>query len=143
MFVSMLWAASPIIKKPILNTLPTETVMVLVSFAYAVTVFTVVLIFRKQVVISSLSKLNPQIGLNIVILVILCGLFPNYVYNLLLKSNDAHITTSLVSVTPLFVLLFSVVFLKEKVTLLSACGVLMIFAGVVLLNQAVIQKVNE
>lgn len=139
----MLWAVSPIVKKHLLNQLPIETVMLLVSIAYVLTVSMFIIIFRRPIVANSLKKVTPQIVMLICLIVVICGLFPNYLYNMILKTHDVHIVTALVSITPLFVLFYSMVILKENITISSLIGVVFVCIGIAMINQRAVGNLKN
>ena len=134
LIVSILWSISPIVRKYVLRTLPVEMAMLLFSSMHYVCILIFTLGFRRSTIRAATPHVTYEILGLALATVLVAGLLPNYMYNVILKSNDAYHVNALVSITPVFITLFAVLFLGESITFRSGAGVLLITIGVVLLT---------
>ena len=134
LIVSILWSISPIVRKYVLRTLPVEMAMLLFSSMHYMCILIFTLGFRRPIINAALPHVTYNVLGLALVTVLVAGLLPNYMYNVILKNNDAYRVNALVSITPVFITLFAVLFLGEHVTLRSGAGVLLITIGIVLLT---------
>ena len=133
LFVSLLWAITPLIQKFVLLTLPVETFMILSSLLGAIVTVLVIMTFKGKVVTKSLRRVKAIHIVLILIMTCLGVIISRYLYFALLQQYDSYLVTSLTSLSPLFVTVFAMVLFKEQVTVKAALGVLLTCVGVILL----------
>lgn len=132
LLVSLMWSISPIVKKYILRTLPVETLMVVSASIHYIAILVFILVFKREQFNSGIKYVDFGV-VGPLLATILIALAANYIYLNLLQQNDSYLVTSLTNLSPIFITIIAIIFLKEKVTIKAGLGVVLICMGVVLL----------
>ena len=132
--VALLWAVSPIIHKHVFkHDKLSPMTMLVVSFPfYLVAVLLYAWVHRRQLQ-DDVHKLNGRVMFWLAISSLLGGFLANVLYFQVLQHHDSYIVTTIMYSSPLFVFLLALALLKERVSAVSALGVLLIVLGTVLI----------
>jgi uncharacterized membrane protein len=134
-FVASIWGITPIINKYSLGYINFKTVLLLLGISY----FTSLLVYSSyhyKEIHKTIISIPPKIlCLNIFSGFILLFL-ANVLFYSLLETNESYIIIGLVSTAPVITLLFSYLFLKERISYCGGIGVFFIVAGCLLLCNA-------
>ena len=135
LFVAFLWSLGGVFQKYVLMTMSPTTLMVVGSMLYFVCIVPYGLINRK-LILSEVSKFKPSTLLATGGFVFLSMFFSIILYYRLLSKYDVHKVTAITFVSPLFTLILAALFLKERVTIASMVGVVLIVLGVACIGYA-------
>lgn len=91
-------------------------------------------LYHQKTVVKDLKKINWPIAFAIAGFVFLSMFYSIILFYRLLRDYDVHKVCALTYVSPLFTLAIAFFFMGEKVTLLSAIGVVLVVSGVVCLS---------
>jgi drug/metabolite transporter (DMT)-like permease len=131
-FAAFIYGMTAIMHKFYLQKCDISTLFVLYGLVYAIAIF-VVAIYNKSSIRADIKTLNRTHILGIFLTSLAGLIIANYLYLYLLKHHQSFVVAALVSIAPLFTLLFAYIILKEEVSLISAIGVSCIVLGVILL----------
>ncbi len=131
-FMAFLYGASIILQKMTLNKIKQSTLLIVIGCLIGIA--TVIYgIYNKDSMILDLKQNGDKELLYIIILFSLTMLIPGALYFYLLSKHTPGKIAALTSITPLFVLILSYYFFKEKITMFNLIGVILIICGVALL----------
>jgi drug/metabolite transporter (DMT)-like permease len=128
---AFIYGMTAIMHKFYLQKCDISTLFVLYGLVYAIAIFVVAAynISNIRADIKTLSRLH-MFGIFVTSFAGL--LIANYLYLYLLKHHQSFAVAALISIAPLFTLLFAYIILKEDVSLVSVIGVCSIVVGVIL-----------
>lgn len=128
-FVALLWGITPNIHKVLLSDLSFKTVMVISSCFYfsCTLLFT---LFYKDEILKDLPKLDAKHLFGLAIVAVIAGFLANIIYLMVLQKNKSYVISALIYAAPLFTLLGGIFVLKERITLVSFLGVMLIVIGI-------------
>lgn len=129
--VSCLWGAFTFVQKATLNQVPLEAVFVGSIIVYAIAGSVYIYWHRKKLM--NLPAAHMKSFAILIAASIFLSFIPYLIYLYVLNGIDSYIVASIVSAAPLVTLILGVVFLKEKVSILSAFGVFFIIIGVAMI----------
>lgn len=132
--VAILWAASPIIHKHVFNTahIAPTTAMILGALFFFLFMIPFAYTERKGLR-EDAAKLSRSVLLWLALASLAGGFLGNLLYYRILRHHAAYVVTAIMYSSPLFVALFGVVFLRERMSVPSIVGVVLIFTGICLL----------
>lgn len=134
LLVSALWATSSLMQKHVLTHVKSvPSIMIIIGLIMgaisAVFALAHATVFKTQL----FDKSVPTSVWGILVLSVCIGFFfAYYIYFSLIKNNPAYIVIALTFTAPLFVLLFSIAVLNQRITLHGAAGCLFIVLGTIL-----------
>ena len=134
LLVAILWAISPIIHKYVFNRtkISPTTMLVITSPLY----FTFVIVyawFNRKIIIKDLPRLDRYAIGWLAVNTLLGAFLANVLYYVALQHNDSYIVTTIMYSSPIFVFLFAMVFLNERVSWISILGVILTVIGILLI----------
>jgi uncharacterized membrane protein len=131
LFIAFLWGIQPVIHKYLLKKIDGITLMLISSIVYLLAI--IIKVFFSQsynIFLRDISKLTP-IDTTIIILTSIFTVFlANMIYYIILKDHETSIVVSLMYSAPVFTLLLSYLFLKEKIEFIGIIGIISIIFGV-------------
>lgn len=133
LFVAFLWGVAPTIHKHVLRKTDPKTVMVVGSLFY-IACLAVFAAYCWKDIRRDLPNLTPSNVFWIAITSIIAGFVANLIYYFILRKHDSYVISALIYCAPVFTLVLSYMFLKERATPLALLGVLLTVAGVVCLS---------
>lgn len=133
LFISFLTGIKPVLYKQLLNDIDTKTLIIVGEFIYFACTVGFMAYYWKDV-----SKDYKNISINnlliITILSISTAFLANVVYLKLLKDNHSYIVSALVSIAPVFTLVFAYLILKEELSKYGLIGFILIVIGVMFIS---------
>ena len=131
LMIAVMWALPPIVDKRILMTCDVEPMSFLIikGGVHIITTAALILVYNNQLV-KDFRKLNVQQLALIATTSIIAGLIANLYYLDVIQKHDSYVMTAIMYSSPLFVFLFALVYLHERVTVYSIAGILLIVIGV-------------
>ena len=133
LFVALLWGATTALQKYTLRSVDPMTIFVSGSVFY--TLCMIFYIFYNR---TKLRKTMAEIPLKLWFIIastaIIGGFTANLMYFHILKKHNSAIVAALTYSSPIFVLLLSVLFLKEPIHPITVIGILTAVFGVVLIS---------
>lgn len=129
LFVAALWGIGVVIQKYILYKQDARVFLIAGATFYSFAVAGFVLINWKSLKEASKTLTAVQIFW-IAASALVCGFMANLIYLKVLQKNDSYLIAALVSVSPIFTMLFAWLLLKERITGYGVLGVLLVVAGV-------------
>jgi drug/metabolite transporter (DMT)-like permease len=134
LFVSFLWGLQTVIHKQLLQKLDFITILFISTFVNFSLVVIVALV-QKQKILSDL-KIITFSDISIIAAVSAFTVFlSNIIYLYVLKSHESSIISALIYSSPVFTLLISYFFLRERLDVYGFLGVCSIILGVILIAQ--------
>jgi transporter family protein len=128
--VAFCWSIVPIFYKKILSRVPAESVFLL----YYVTAFFLLscyVVFNWDNINLHTEKLNSNIIMELLIVVLSGSLIANYLYYTVLEKNDTYLVTILTAVSPLFTILIAYLYLGENISSMKWLGIIITIIGLV------------
>lgn len=130
--IAALWAVTITTQKYSLGTLKPATAFIIVTLLHTCFLLTYLAMNWKSFS-DDLSNVSQRLSI-----VLLFGVLASFIGNLLyyktLQANAAPIVSAVISSVPLFVALFSFMFLGTRLTARQVAGIFVVFFGVHLLN---------
>jgi uncharacterized membrane protein len=134
LFISFLWGLQPVVHKLLLQKLDLITILFISTFVQIILVL-IVALTRKQNVLSDLKVITFSDVCIITTLSAFTVFLTNVIYLSVLKNHDSSIISALIYSCPVFTLLISYFFLKERLDIYGLLGVFSIILGVVFISQ--------
>ena len=132
LLVAFLAAAQTLLMKHLTSVHNTQTVFALFSlFYFALTLFYIRHHFG--IISESMSKMTGTIFM-LILLAVVIAFISNSLYHSLLSKHEASVVSALVSVTPVFIVLFTLFVIKKPISNQQVFGIATIVGGVVLLS---------
>jgi drug/metabolite transporter (DMT)-like permease len=132
LLVAVLAAAQTLLMKHLTTNHNSQTVFALFSLIYfALTLFYIRHHF--DVISASMTKMTGPVFM-LIVLAVLLAFFSNSIYHSLLSKHEASVVSALVSVTPVFIVLFTLFVIKKPITNQQILGIATVVGGVVLLS---------
>jgi len=128
--VSFFWGIQPIIHKILLTKLDPRIILVIGSVFYTLCLICFT-IFNWSDLKREANKLNIRTVFIIGILSVITAFVANLIYLYILKKQESYIISALIYSCPIFTLILSYIFLKEKITPIGGVGVILIILGVI------------
>jgi len=132
MTVAILSASQIILMKRASETISDQTMVSLFAMLYFALMIGYIY-YHKSVVLSEIENVAAPIVLLVGVAAILSFL-SNLVYYHLLSKHPAPIVTALISTVPIFLVIFSYLFLRESLTMKHIAGIVAVILGVVLIS---------
>lgn len=133
LLVAFFWACITIIDKHILKTLKSHTVLFVGSIA-TILFAGIYCLYHKDSIVDDFNNLNFNLIFWICIATFLSVITANILYLELLKEHNTAIVTAITYSAPVLVLLMSMVIFKEKLSLYSGIGILLVIVGTILVG---------
>jgi len=134
LFISFLWGLQPVVHKQLLQKLDLITILLISTFVNFSLVVIVALV-QKQKILSDL-KIITFSDVSIIAAVSAFTVFlSNIIYLYVLKSHESSIISALIYSSPVFTLLISYFYLRERLHVYGFLGVCSIILGVILIAQ--------
>jgi len=134
LFISFLWGLQPVVHKQLLQKLDLITILLISTFVNFSLVVIVALV-QKQKILSDLKKITFS-DVSIIAAVSAFTVFlSNIIYLYVLKSHESSIISALIYSSPVFTLLISYFYLRERLHVYGFLGVCSIILGVILIAQ--------
>ena len=130
--VSIMWGLEPILFKRLITKFDKVSVLIICGMFYFVGLLALGYRYSNKV-IKDLSNVTPYDVSLMFFSAVIAGLMGNMVYLFLLESHNSYIITTLVSIAPLFTLLFAYLFTKEDITKWGIMGTMLIVFGVLMI----------
>jgi uncharacterized membrane protein len=134
LFISFLWGLQPVVHKLLLQKFDLITILFISTFVQIILVL-IVALTRKQNVLSDLKVITFSDVCIITTLSAFTVFLTNVIYLSVLKNHDSSIISALIYSCPVFTLLISYFFLKERLDIYGLLGVFSIILGVVFISQ--------
>ena len=133
---AFMFGAQPLIQKRILDSIRPQTMLVLMDVIYfaCIIVFTII---NFKIVKHDVLGMVRNTWILIAISAIVFSFFGYMAYVYAVKFSTPHVVAAIVASSPLFTVLISTVFFREKISLVSIVGILLVVAGVVLISGAI------
>jgi drug/metabolite transporter (DMT)-like permease len=132
--ISFLWGLSPILTKTRMDKIDYEIILLMDIFLYFILIF-IYLLYKNKNIKKSILNIDKSTLFITLFAGIFCTFIPGYLYVYCLKETDnTPIVCAIVGISPLFTLLISYLYLKEKITLSSIIGILLIVLGIVIIS---------
>jgi hypothetical protein len=132
--ISLLWGISPVIHKHLLNKYNWITIMLSSSLVYFILVIIISLLKRKEI-IADLMKISVRDAFVLISLPLFTVFIAQIIYYYILKEHESSIISALISSSPVFTLIISYLFLKERLDIYGISGIFAIITGVVLISR--------
>jgi drug/metabolite transporter (DMT)-like permease len=130
--ISILWAITGIFTKICLGQISCETAVFLSGIIFGI--FSVIIfLFKTDKITTELYKMTHLLWLLFMFIGFFGFFISYYVYYYLLKHHHSYKVSALVSISPLFTLLFSFFLLEESITIYSLLGVALILSGIIVI----------
>ena len=133
LFVSLLWGIQPVLHKLLLSKYKPITILVISSFLYYYLI-AMVAFARNGDVKNDLKNMTRRDILIILSIGLFSGFIGNMLYLYVLKDHNTSIISALIYSSPVFTLIISYLFLKEKLNMYGLLGVITIIIGVILVS---------
>ena len=131
LFIAFLWGIQPVIHKYLLKRVNSITIMLISSIVYLIALLIKISFSQTyNLFLGDIGKLTARDFLIICVTSLFTVFLANMIYYYILKDNETSIIVSLIYSAPVFTLLLSYLFLKEKIDLLGIIGILLIILGV-------------
>jgi drug/metabolite transporter (DMT)-like permease len=129
--IAFLWGIQPVIHKYLLKRVNAITIMLISSIVYLLALL-ITLSFSQiyNIFKVDIGKLTTRDFLIIILTSVFTVFLANMIYYYILKDNETSIIVSLIYSAPVFTLLLSYLFLKEKIEPLGIIGICLIISGV-------------
>ena len=131
--VAFFWACAALIQKYVLKTVKSNTILFISSVA-TILFAGLYCLYHKESIIDDFSNLNITLILWICVATFFSVIIANILYLELLKEHNSSIVTALTYSSPVLVLLISMILFKEKITLYSGIGVILVVCGTILVG---------
>lgn len=134
LFIAFLWAINTIIYKYCMNkSINHKTVLVIGAFTYFVCmcIFTA---YHYDEISKDIRKTNTEYILFIGLGAIIGTFIATILFMYLLEKNNSAVLTTLTYTSPIFVLLFAILVLEEKITMIQIIGILITIIGVLMIS---------
>jgi len=134
LFISFLWGIHPVVHKHLLNKYTAVTIM-LVSTIVNFSLVIVLSITKKKDILLDTNKITAK---DLFIMIGISGFtifLTNVMYYYILKDNETSIISALIYSSPIFTLIFSYLYFKERLDIYGISGILAIIIGVILVSQ--------
>lgn len=133
LFVALLWGIQPVLHKVLLSKYKPITILILSSFLYFYLI-AIVAFVRNVDVKNDLKNMTRRDLLIILSIGLLSGFIGNMLYLYVLKDHNTSIISALIYSSPVFTLIISYLFLKERLSMYGLLGVITIIFGVMLVS---------
>lgn len=133
LFVSLLWGIQPVVHKLLLNKYKPITILIISSFLYFYLI-AMVAFARNGDVSNDLKNMTTRDVLMILSIGLFSGFIGNMLYLYVLKDHNTSIISALIYSSPVFTLIISYLFLKERLNMYGILGIITIIIGVVLVS---------
>lgn len=133
LFVSLLWGIQPVVHKLLLNKYKPITILIISSFLYFYLI-AMVAFSRNGDVSNDLKNMTTRDVLMILSIGLFSGFIGNMLYLYVLKDHNTSIISALIYSSPVFTLIISYLFLKERLNMYGILGIITIIIGVVLVS---------
>jgi hypothetical protein len=133
LFVSLLWGIQPVLHKLLLSKYKPITILIISSFLYFYLI-AMVAFARNADVKNDLDNMTRRDILIILSIGLFSGFIGNMLYLYVLKDHNTSIISALIYSSPVFTLIISYLFLKEKLNIYGLLGVITIIIGVILVS---------
>ena len=133
--VAVLWAIPPICQKSLLDHLPRETIFALSTAVYASAAL-MYCAWHRDAILASLPKVSARHGAVIVLYTVFGAFLANILFLHALRDNSSVVVTALAYTSPVFTLLLAALVLRERISVRTVLGVVVVVFGVVLLVTA-------
>ena len=133
LLVAFFWACITVIDKHILTTLKSHTVLFVGSVA-TILFACIYCLYHKDSIIDDFNNLNFTLIFWICIATFLSVITANILYLELLKEHNTAIVTAITYSAPVLVLIMSMILFKEKLSLYSGLGIMLVIAGTILVG---------
>jgi drug/metabolite transporter (DMT)-like permease len=134
LFVSLLWGTQPVAHKFLLSKYSSTTILLISSFLYF-SLISMVAISRNKDIKKDYANMTTRDLLIILAIGLFSGFLGNVLYLQVLKDNNTSIISALIYSSPVFTLIISYLFLKERLNMYGLLGVITIIIGVILVSQ--------
>ena len=134
LFISFLWGIQPIVHKHLLNKYTAVTIM-LISTIVNFSLIIMLSITKKKEILLDTNKITAK---DLFIMIGISGFtifLTNVMYYYILKDNETSIISALIYSSPIFTLIFSYLYLNERLDIYGISGILAIIIGVILVSQ--------
>lgn len=132
MTVALLSASQILLMKKASDTISDQTMVSLFALMYFALMIGYIY-YHKSVVLSELENVAAPVILLVGVAAVL-SLLSNLVYYHLLSKHPAPIVTALISTVPIFLVIFSYLFLRESMSMKHIAGIVAVILGVVLIS---------
>jgi hypothetical protein len=133
LFVSLLWGIQPVLHKLLLSKYKPITILIISSFLYFYLI-AMVAFARNADVKNDLKNMTRRDLLIILSIGLFSGFIGNILYLYVLKDHNTSIISALIYSSPVFTLIISYLFLKERLNMYGLLGVITIIIGVMLVS---------
>jgi len=133
LFVSLLWGIQPVLHKVLLSKYKPITILIISSFLYFYLI-AIVAFVRSGDVKNDLKNMTKRDVLVILSIGLFSGFIGNMLYLYVLKDHNTSIISALIYSSPVFTLIISYLFLKERLNIYGLLGVITIIIGVLLVS---------
>jgi len=132
MTVALLSASQILLMKKASDTISDQTMVSLFAMLYFALMVGYIY-YHKSIVLSEIENVAAPVILLVGVAAILSFL-SNLVYYHLLSKHPAPIVTALISTVPIFLVVFSYLFLRESMSMKHIAGIVAVILGVVLIS---------
>ena len=133
LLISFFWGVQPVIYKHLLQKYNSITVMLFSSIVYF-TLIVGVSFMRKKELFEDVRKITTTDLSYLVGIPVFTIFIANMIYFYILKDHDSSIISALIYTCPVFTVILSYLFLKERFTIYKLGGILFIVFGVILVR---------
>jgi uncharacterized membrane protein len=133
LFVSLLWGTQPVLHKVLLSKYKPITILIISSFLYFYLI-AMVAFSRNSDIKNDLKNMTRRDVLIILSIGLFSGFIGNMLYLHVLKDHNTSIISALIYSSPVFTLIISYLFLKERLSMYGLLGVITIIIGVMLVS---------
>jgi len=132
LFIAFLWGIQPVIHKYLLKKINGITLMLISSIVYLLAVCLTVVVMSKtnKNIVDDLRTLTSTDFIIIIVTAIFTVFLANMIYYYVLKDHETSFIASLMYTSPIFTLILSYLFLKEKIEWIGILGIILMFLGV-------------
>ena len=132
MTVALLSASQILLMKKASDTISDQTMVSLFALMYFALMVGYIY-YHKSIVLSEIENVAAPVILLVGVAAVLSFL-SNLVYYHLLSKHPAPIVTALISTVPIFLVVFSYLFLRESMSMKHIAGIVAVILGVVLIS---------
>ena len=133
LFVALLWAIPPIAHKFLLKTIDVNLIMIIGGFSYFACLLVYTMYHYNDVKIN-FPKLSWTEIFLISVTSIIMAFLANLIYLYMLKKHESYIVCAITYSSPIFVLMFALLFFKQKINFYGYIGVILTVVGLIILS---------
>jgi uncharacterized membrane protein len=133
LFIAFLWGVQPLIHKELLHEMSHHTVMMISNIIFTVCLIIYGYLYR-EIILDDFKKLETNHWKLLLFSAIICSFLTTIIYYDLMKHHKTYIVVALTYSAPIFTLFLAEYFLKEKISIESKVGVLLVVLGIMIMS---------